>query len=84
MCLAFSEKHGAFKAGDHFIPATGVVTIIGGMGQAARFRGGAGFTQTDVTGDSIETFLGKGLLDVKIGSPRPLGKTCNAVKKLAG
>lgn len=83
VCLTYSLKHGTFKPGDHFIPAAGSVKITGGTGQAAQLRGGARFTQTDVTGDVVEKFLAKGLLDLKLGSSRPMSKACLAVARLA-
>ena len=37
VCLGLTVKHGSFKPGMSFIPASGSVTIVGGTGQAARF-----------------------------------------------
>lgn len=83
VCLSYTVTHGQFKPGDHFIPATGVATVIGGTGQAAKLRGTARFTQKDVTGSSLLTFLADGLLNLSIGSPRPMTSACKAVAKLA-
>lgn len=84
VCLSYSLKHGAFKPGMHFFPASGTVTITGGTGQAAQLHGGATFKQTDITGAAIETFLGKGLIDLKMGSRRPMSSACKAAQKIAG
>ena len=84
LCLAAALDHGAFKPGGSFIPATGTVTITGGTGQAAKLRGGASYTQTDVTGSAIETLLGKGLLNLRTSTPRAMSSPCKAVQKIAG
>jgi len=84
VCLGLTVKHGSFKPGMSFIPASGSVTIVGGTGQAARFHGSQTFSQTNVTGDAIETLVGKGLLALKMGSARPMPSACKAVSKPVG
>jgi hypothetical protein len=81
VCLTYSLEHGTFKSGDQFIPATGSVKITGGTGQAAQLQGGARFTQTDVAGDTVEKFLAKGLVDLKVGPSKPMSKACRVVAK---
>ena len=34
------------------------------------------------TGDAIETLVGKGLLALKMSTPRPMASACKAVKKV--
>ncbi len=82
LCFTASLDHGVFKPGSRFIPATGTVAITGGTGQAAKLRGGATYTQTDVNGSPTETLLGKGLLNMKMSTPRPMSAACKAVQKI--
>jgi len=61
---------------------TGTLGPLGGTGAAAKWSGSASFTQTTLTGTSIEQFGFTGSAHGSSGRARSMSKTCKAVARL--
>jgi hypothetical protein len=81
-CLSFTEKVGTFHQGMSFVPVSGAFTTVGGTGRSARFHVSGTFDQTDVTGSTVERFIGKGSAKAALGSSRSLSAACKALAGL--
>jgi hypothetical protein len=83
-CLSLVAKPGKFNGGS-FIPTSGTLKMVGGKGAAARWRGSAGFDQTDLTGSSgAEQLKEKGAAHASTGAKKGLTKACKSVAKQRG
>jgi hypothetical protein len=83
ICGKFDLARGKFGAGMSFIPTTGSMSSVGGIGKLAALHGAAVFKQTNVTGSNTEKLFENGQLkSVATGSPTPMSSACKAVAKL--
>jgi hypothetical protein len=84
VCVSYSAKTGKYNPSKSYLPVSGRLTVIGGTGGAATWRGGLMFSQGAVTGSSLEQLLYGGALQVSTGTARPLTAACKRVAALAG
>jgi hypothetical protein len=79
-CVKYSARAGKYNPAQGYLPVTGSMTMIGGTGDAARWKGTIKFKQTDLTGMDTLVFDGSA-----VGSTRArhgLTAACKAVAKL--
>lgn len=81
-CARYVEKPGKYVVGDSFVPMSGTITTVGGVGAAARWHLTISFTQTGISGIKVEQFAAKGAESGAIGRARGMNKTCRSVAKL--
>ena len=83
LCLSFTFTPGKYMPGTSFVPVHGVITAVGGTGQAARWHGSLRFKQTSVTGSTTESIGAGGTLQASSGPSQRLNAACAAVAALA-
>jgi hypothetical protein len=79
VCVSYTEAPGKFVPGSSFVPMSGAIKTVGGVGAAARWRGSVTFKQTSVTGSTVEQFGAKGSEQATLGNPRPMTAACKHV-----
>jgi hypothetical protein len=81
LCVRYIAKPGRFNGGS-FVPMSGSVTSLGGTGKAAKWRLGAAFDQTGITGSGPELFKVRGSLHASTGPAKGFNSACKKVAKL--
>lgn len=82
VCVTYRAKSGKYDPSLGYLKATGSMSIVGGIGQAAHWTGTIKFKQTGLTGKDTLEFGG-----MAIGSTRTahgLTAACKSVSKLKG
>jgi hypothetical protein len=80
-CLQYVAHSGKFNMNGGYIPYGGTLTMVGGTGAAARWRGSASFHQTGIGGHAIESLLFGGAIHASTGSARGLTAACRKAAK---
>jgi hypothetical protein len=81
VCISYVTKHGRFVVGDSFVPASGSLTLVGGTGAAAKWRGSVTYKQNNVSGDSTERFSVTGSEHPSTGAAKGMSAACRSVAK---
>jgi hypothetical protein len=78
-CVSYTEKPGKYVPGSSFVPMSGSFKTVGGVGPAAGWRVNVSFTETSVTGATIEQLGARGSEQASVGKAKPMTAACKRV-----
>jgi hypothetical protein len=82
VCVRWSGSSGRYDPSKGYLPVNGALTVVGGTGAAAHWRGSLSFKQTGLTGRDTLEF--DALPKATTGAGRGLTTACRAVGRLKG
>jgi hypothetical protein len=81
MCFGYTAKRGQFNGGS-FVPTSGSVKSLGGVGKTAKWRLSAAFDLTGLSGQDTEQFKARGSAHASTGRKKGFTAACKEVAKL--
>lgn len=80
-CLKWADKSGAYEISLGYVPVSGKLTIVGGTGAAAKWRGSASFKQGGINGTTLEQIMFSGAIKGSSGRARPMSAQCKQLAR---